>query len=698
MSFRTLPERIDEAVTTLSGLLRRQPLRVAVSGGKDSSVCLVLIMRAAEALVESGERPMPIIISSSDTMVENPEVSNLLRSLHESAKRYGEQLGVEVIAEIVRPNLLEQWWPRMLAGRKLPSYIGAQGDCSVDLKITPQRRLASRIDRMLAERGLPGSITVVGTRREESARRAANMASRGEQADAVVDGVIAPIADWSTDDVMVTLIDRDIDRFPHDYRSILNFYGDSAAGECIVTPEHRMGAAQGGCSSRSGCFTCQRVGDDKSLAALVSTDRYDYLGPLLRLNRYLKSIRWDLRRRSWLGRDIDPATGCVRLTPNCFSFDECDRLLRMVLSIDCEEMERAAGVAAALERGEIEDDARNRRLARPQFCNIDESAIVAIDFMRGVDCFGPAHSALAAWRDVYVLGRRYPVPEIEVADRPDALPEPRYYRLPALPAHGLFDPLLSMVAERNHGLTDDDLGDFFDVDSAAAAAFLSWELEACVAEGKMARSASAAALRLIRLGVIAIAKGSEKVLDRHMMRAQAYFDAGLRPAPMLPIDPTLSEAEHQDEIWQAALDAGVVGENESRPSSFGGWRRLSLKAAKVQDPEPAAGPGSESPAVLAERIIGLSCAHAAGVSYFDGTDVKAALRRARSDLTSQVESEATRDGLLASAWRRAERFVNGLPIGDDACGLLPWVALGEESLARVMPESVAQLDLFSQAA
>lgn len=694
MSFRSLNQRIETAVDMLSGLLAEQPLRVACSGGKDSSVCLVLAMRAARSLIASGREPMPVILSSSDTGVENPEVSRLLRSLHDSALRYGDEIGLEVMADIVRPNLLEQWWPRMLAGRKLPSYIGSQGDCSVDMKIKPQQRLARRLARRLKERGLPEPITVVGTRRDESAQRAANMADRGDRPDEVVNGVIAPIADWSTDDVMVTLIDREIERFPHDYAQIINFYGDSAGGECMVTPERRLGAAQGGCTARSGCFTCQKVGDDRSLSALVQTDRYDYLEPLLRLNRYLGNIRWDLTRRSWLGRDIDPATGCVRLAPNCLSFEECDRLLRMVLTIDRDEIERADSVAAAIAEGEIADTDRNRQLARPQFRNIDEAAIVAIDFLRGVDCFGPAHSALVAWRDVFELGLHYPVLEIEAVERPDALPEPSYARLDLLPGHGLFDPALSAASDANHAVDADQAGEWFDVDQADAAELLAWSLDEWVDLGRRARSPASAALRYLRAGVITLSRGYESTLDRNMARAQALYDAGLRPAPMLPTGGVLSESEHRDRIWQIAVDHGVVKSADAQPSGAGGWRRLSSGVAKAAAPRAI----EASPAYVAEQVIGLTCAEAEGVHSFDGSEVTRALRAARRQLRALAVDEESEGALLLAAWRRALRYVQGQPLGDEPCGLLPWLALGEDRLKAVAPPTLRQPDLFDLAA
>jgi 3'-phosphoadenosine 5'-phosphosulfate sulfotransferase (PAPS reductase)/FAD synthetase len=680
-----LNQRIEKATATLKALMVERPALLAISGGKDSSLCAVLVMRAAGELVAEGKTPMPILVSSSDTGVENPEVTALLHAMHESIQAECERLGIECRSSIVSPNLSEQWWPRMLAGRKLPSYAGVRGDCSVDMKIKPQERLARENAAWLAERHLPEPVTVVGTRFEESANRAANMATRGHQADTVVNGVIAPIADWSTDDVMVTLIDRDIEKFDHDYRSIIEFYGMSAGGECAVTPEQRMGAAQGGCSSRSGCFTCQKVTDDRSLAALASHYEYAYLRPLYDLNRYLRNIRWDFSRRSWIGRTVDPVTGGVRIAPNCLSFDEADRLLRMVLTLDVQESERAEAHAERLARGEIKDTPRNRRLARPQFQNLDAEALIAIDFMRATDGFGPAHSAVAAWRDVYVLGERYPVPEIEATPRPASMPEARIALLGDTDTLGAIDPLESMVNERNNALTPELMEGTFEIDAEGAELFFALEALERAELADQGAFANQAAHYYLRLGTVSLPHGSREMIDRQMTRAQFIHRAGLHHGPVVPVSGTLGEAEHQDMIW---AEAG--GMDVTRPQTPGGWAQLSSKIARSRL---QAANENVDPDRVAERVIGLRATIAAGFTFFDGENLAQELRRAERLLSTFDESES----LLADAWHRAMRVLDG-EFQDTPSGLFPWVSLGEKHIEAHAPTLARQGDLFAGAA
>lgn len=622
MAFRTLKDRVESAIETLSAIAVDRPLRVACSGGKDSTVCLALAICAMRRLVAAGSRPT-LLISSSNTGVENPEVVALLTSLHESAKADAAAADYDLMAEVVTPSLMEAWWPRLLAGRKLPSYVGVQGDCTVDLKIKPQSRLSKQFSRKLRARGLAEPVVVVGTRLDESSRRSANMKARGERPDAVVDGLIAPISDWSTDDVLVFLIDRDLEqyRFDHDYRSIIEFYAGASGSECIVTPEKKVGAG-GGCGARSGCHVCQKVSTDASMVSLVASDeKYQYLAPLLRMNKYLSAIRWDMSRRSWLAKDVDPATGYMRLGPNCFSFSECDALLRMVITMDVEEEERAAKVTKAISEGAIEDSAQNRRMARPQFVNLDEAAIVAIDFMRGVDCFGPPHSALQAWYDVRVLGQRYRVPDIDAVPRPATLPEYRYASLDLKPAMGLFDPSLCAATDQADSLMDEDFDERFDVDPDAAREYLGFELERLVDEGTASRSPASAALRHLSYGVITLQKGCRKLLDWQMARAQALHEAGMRPAPMLPTSGVITPTEHEGLVWSAAVKEGVVSPDDPRPRTSGGWRSLSMKVAAARQPEEPEDPAD----VLADRVIGLRSALAAGLRVFDGVDLERAL-------------------------------------------------------------------------
>gem|GEM_PF-2436001 len=224
-----------EAEAVLAGILREHPLCCAVSGGKDSAVTLCLALNSARRLAEAGGLRMPVIVSSADTGVESPEVVHIRTELLAAAEAFAARHAVPLITRVSTPRLTERWWPRMLAGRKLPSWAGSKADCTVDMKIKPQGRAQKEIAADLAAQGLPAPVLCVGTRYAESQRRASNMRGRGEGAE-LADGRIAPIANWSDVEVFDFLADVRAPKLPFDWSLLLDFYANAGA-ECIIVPD-----------------------------------------------------------------------------------------------------------------------------------------------------------------------------------------------------------------------------------------------------------------------------------------------------------------------------------------------------------------------------------------------------------------------------------------------------------------------------
>lgn len=95
---------------------------------------------------------------------------------------------------------------KVLSGRALPSFPGTHGDCSTDLKLRPAIAYRRKLFKAIEKAGVPELVTCIGTRFDESARRAANMTARGESHEHPVRNkegelVLSPISDWSTEDV-----------------------------------------------------------------------------------------------------------------------------------------------------------------------------------------------------------------------------------------------------------------------------------------------------------------------------------------------------------------------------------------------------------------------------------------------------------------------------------------------------------------
>lgn len=634
------------AQQVIDDLLGTTPIRVALSGGKDSSVVMALVINAARRRAQAGAPVAPIHVTSADTGVESPEVMAQVAAIHRSLHTYADTLGIELHLHTTQPNPMERWWPRMLAGRKLPAYAGAQADCTTDLKIKPQQRLAKRIADDLRANGWPEMVTLTGLRTSESVRRSAHMAERGDHASVVVNGMLAPIANWTDAMVFDFLGDATERKFPHDWAGLLKFYAD-ASSECVLAPDPVLAATASRCGTRSGCFVCQQVADDHSAAVLSEQQGYEHLQPLVRLNRFLRAIRWDFSRRYWLGRNIDPLTGHLVVHPNCFNFETCDQLLRMLLTLDCEEHERAQSVADALQSGALPDTPRNRRMAEPQFTNLTFDDVVMIDYLRSIDGFGPEHSALLAFQDVVLDGQRFPVPEMDPMPR-QALPAPRYVALDAaaLRAYdtGLRD-VDAMFAEVDDPLVEDAVSGrasirhpneseepTFTIDGEAVELFFQFEFDERVRLARSELPVCAAARFYLQLGTIRIPRGRSNETDAQIRRTGAKVRAGLRWNTGLAELQTIDARTHDAKRQAVAIE--VLGPWPVDKTHLDRERtNREVEAAHSQEPPPTA-----IDLVLKREAIRLAIA--GGVVRFDGRNLHDDVRR----IEAMLRAEARRSG------------------------------------------------------
>ena len=163
------------------------------------------VLHCAKLAVQNGLTPL-VVMMTSNTLVENPEITVHFRAEHRKMRAYGKKHGFKVITKEVQPYFASTFQAKVLTGRGLPSYAGTSSDCSVDLKITPQQRERRKMFAALKSQGFAEAVTVLGTRFDESARRESLMKARGDRPDVPVrnaDGelVLSPIAMWTTDDV-----------------------------------------------------------------------------------------------------------------------------------------------------------------------------------------------------------------------------------------------------------------------------------------------------------------------------------------------------------------------------------------------------------------------------------------------------------------------------------------------------------------
>lgn len=421
----TIEGKVALAQAVLERLLRHgAPVAVSWSAGKDSSVALNLLLSTAAALRRNGVEIPPIVVTHADTLVENPSMRQYARREMKQVMAYARKHRLNVRVDVATPSLTESWTVRVIGGRALPSFPGTNRDCSLEMKGWPMKRLRKAVLRELekdaggADR--PEPVVLLGTRYSESTVRGANMRERGESDVEVRRGVdengkpshlfLSPIAHWSTDDVWEYLgmvRGGALDGYS-DFEETMRVYADAMGVSCVIVAEDMSKAVKStkACGARHGCAVCTATGDrDASMENMLERDeRYAYMRPLNQLRNFLMATRWDMDRRSWLGRTIK--NGYVRIGPDAYSPAMMEELLRYALTIDQDEREAAAaeGIPARFELVSI-----------PQ--------LFAIDAMWSLQAFHKPFHALAIWDEVVRLGVRYPVPQVPTYVKPKTMPE-----------------------------------------------------------------------------------------------------------------------------------------------------------------------------------------------------------------------------------------------------------------------------------
>ncbi len=189
-------------------LLDEIPWVLGYSGGKDSTAVLVLTWMALGALPEE-KRTKPVHIISTDTLVENPIVAAWVTKSLLVMKSSAEEQGLPIIPHRLTPTVQNSFWVNLL-GKGYPAPRHKFRWCTERLKIMPSNAFINEVVQSSGE-----VILLLGTRKAESAKRAANMAKHEKNrvraklspnSTLPNSQVYSPIEDWSNDDVWLFLM------------------------------------------------------------------------------------------------------------------------------------------------------------------------------------------------------------------------------------------------------------------------------------------------------------------------------------------------------------------------------------------------------------------------------------------------------------------------------------------------------------
>jgi len=335
-----LVEDIQALTTEIQELycLDQIPWVVGVSWGKDSSAVLQLVWNAIADLPPE-KRTKDIHVITTDTLVENPIVSawvhKSLKKLNSAAK----EQSMPIKPHLLQPVVKDTYWVNLI-GKGYPAPRNQFRWCTQRLKINPANNFIRDIVRANGE-----TILILGTRKAESAKRAATMEKhqigrvRGRisaNASLLNSMIYTPIEDWNNNEVWIYLNQYE-NPWGQNNKDLFTLYrGATADNECPLVIDTSTPSCG---DSRFGCWVCTLVSHDKSMEAMIQNDEQkEWMQPLLDIRNELdiKDDR-DKRdfRRIWgevqlFERNLEGETS-VQLIPGPYTKYWREHWLRRVL-------------------------------------------------------------------------------------------------------------------------------------------------------------------------------------------------------------------------------------------------------------------------------------------------------------------------------------------------------------------------------
>jgi DNA sulfur modification protein DndC len=247
------------------------PWVIGYSGGKDSTSVLQLIWNAIATLPPE-KRTKTIHVITTDTFVENPIVSAWVSNSLKRMKFAAQEQEMPIEPHLLNPSIKETFWV-CLIGRGYPAPRVGFRWCTDRLKIQPVNHFIREMVRVSGE-----TIVVLGTRKAESAKRAATMSKHeaGRVRDRLSPNarlpnslIYSPIEDWRNDEVWIYL-NQWQNPWGYSNKDLFSMYrGATADSECPLVVDTSTPSCG---DSRFGCWVCTMVSQDKSMEAMIQND------------------------------------------------------------------------------------------------------------------------------------------------------------------------------------------------------------------------------------------------------------------------------------------------------------------------------------------------------------------------------------------------------------------------------------------
>ncbi len=267
------------------------PWVVGYSGGKDSTATLQLVWYAIRELPPEQRKHKTIHVISTDTLVESPVVAMWVNQSLELMRVAAKEQDMPIEVHRLTPEIKDSYWVNLI-GRGYPAPRQGFRWCTHRLKIEPSNRFILSVVKNYGE-----AILILGTRKAESAARAANMSQHEKHrtrawlspnASLPNSLVFTPIEDWSNDDVWLYLMQYK-NPWGRSNKDLLTMYrGASADNECPLVVDTSTPSCG---NSRFGCWVCTLVSADKSMEAMIQNDEEkSWMQPLLEFRNEIATV------------------------------------------------------------------------------------------------------------------------------------------------------------------------------------------------------------------------------------------------------------------------------------------------------------------------------------------------------------------------------------------------------------------------
>lgn len=286
-----------------------RPWIIGFSGGKDSTVLLMLVWMALSQIKEKGgQLNRNIYVVCNDTMVENPVIEEYVTTVLQKISKAAKEQQLPISVHTTTPELEDSFWCCVI-GKGYPAPNNSFRFCTEKMKIKPTSNF---ILQQVAADG--EAIVLIGTRRSESQQRAKSVERHEIKGHRLSKHPLnpntftyAPIKELMLEEVW-WIINSIPSPWGFDNKILFNIYADASADdyECptVVTDDKHRTCGQ----SRFGCWICTVVKEDKSMSSLIKNG-VKWMKPLLdfrnRLveNRNVSEFRSSTRRNGQIAVD-----------------------------------------------------------------------------------------------------------------------------------------------------------------------------------------------------------------------------------------------------------------------------------------------------------------------------------------------------------------------------------------------------------